>query len=317
MSDERTDQGLSELSEAELPRAPPCPDVAWAARRQRVRRRVRHWLPRVAVVGGALLVTALLHSSQAPRPLERGERVEATTVALARSLVDGTSLRLISGRLTLREDGVDERLVLQEGSVELEVPRLAAGTSLSVLTEHAQIKVHGTRFAVTHSAAGTEVLVTGGLVEVVALGRGGPSNWLHPGERLFVEPLVGYRLRCREAIEAAVARGRWIEAAVAVEDYLRTMPPRREMQETLALAALARRGAGDVEGALDLYSRALEGADDEASAPIWVDNATAERAQLMENVDPRAARQLWLEYLARFPQGMHALLARGRVGAKP
>ena len=201
--------------------------------------------------------------------------------------------------------------------MELEVPRLAVGTSLSVVTEHAQVKVHGTRFAVTHSAAGTEVLVTQGLVEVVALGRGGPSNWLHPGERIFVEPLVGYRLRCREAIEAAVARGRWNEAAAAVDDYLRTTPPRREMQQTLALAALARRGAGDVKGALDLYARALGGEEDESSAPLWVDNATAERAQLMEKVDPRAARQLWLDYLARFPRGIHAGLARGRVGARP
>ncbi len=317
MSDERTDLGLSELSEAELPRVPPCPNVASAARRQRVRRRVHQSLPRVAVVGGALLVTALLHASQAPRALQPGERLEATTVALARSLVDGTSLRLGSGRLTLSEGGADERLALQGGSVELEVPRLAAGTSLSVLTEHAQVKVHGTRFTVTHSAAGTEVLVTEGLVEVVALGRGGPSNWLHPGERIFVEPLVGYRLKCREAIEAAVARGRWNVAAIAVEDYLRTMPPHREMQETLALAALARRGAGDVEGALDLYSRALEGRDDESSAPFWVDNATAELAQLMEKVDPRAARQLWLDYLARFPQGTHAGLARGRLGTRP
>ena len=314
MRDDLIDLGLKELSGTELPGVPPCPEVASLARRQRGRRRLRQWLPKVSIACGALLLTVALHGSLGPHALQPGERVEATTGVLALALVDGTSLRLLSGRLTLSQVGADERLTLQEGAVELQVPRLPAGASLSVLTEHAQVKVHGTRFTVTHGAAGTEVQVAEGLVEVVTPGRGGSSTWLHPGERLFVEPLATYRLRRRQALEAAVARGQWVEAAAALDDYLLTTPPQPEMRETLALAALARRGAGDVEGALDLYARALEG-DDATPLPLWADNAAAERAQLMEKVDARKARALWLEYLTRFPQGTHSSLAQSRLGA--
>ncbi|HEX4457705.1 MAG TPA: PEGA domain-containing protein [Polyangia bacterium] len=63
------------------------------------------------------------------------------------------------------------QLTLERGTVLLDVDPLAAGAELIVATNDARVSVHGTRFFVDSSAAGTQVACDRGRVRVAVAGR--------------------------------------------------------------------------------------------------------------------------------------------------
>ncbi len=63
------------------------------------------------------------------------------------------------------------QLTLERGTVVLDVDPLAAGAELIVATADARVSVHGTRFFVDSSAAGTQVACDRGRVRVAVAGR--------------------------------------------------------------------------------------------------------------------------------------------------
>ncbi len=87
----------------------------------------------------------------------------------ARVVVDGGAR---SARVRLASSGSEARsLRLDAGRVVLDVDPLKPGATLSVLTDDAQVTVHGTRFLVDRGAAGTLVAVERGRVRVTSGGR--------------------------------------------------------------------------------------------------------------------------------------------------
>ena len=82
-----------------------------------------------------------------------------------------------------------QQIALNRGRVELSVPKLKAGTSLSVATPDAVVTVHGTRFAVEVMPERTCVRVSEGVVSVVRgdtreLLTRGQSSGCTPADRL-------------------------------------------------------------------------------------------------------------------------------------
>jgi ferric-dicitrate binding protein FerR (iron transport regulator) len=87
----------------------------------------------------------------------------------ARVVVDGGAR---GARVRLESSGSENRtLRLDAGRVVLDVDPLKKGATLAVLTEDAQVTVHGTRFLVERSAGGTLVAVEHGRVRVASAGR--------------------------------------------------------------------------------------------------------------------------------------------------
>lgn len=77
----------------------------------------------------------------------------------------GARVQLATSLTKLRQ------LTLERGTVVLDVDPLAAGAELIVATGDARVSVHGTRFLVDASAAGTQVACDRGRVRVAAGGR--------------------------------------------------------------------------------------------------------------------------------------------------
>jgi outer membrane protein assembly factor BamD (BamD/ComL family) len=87
----------------------------------------------------------------------------------ARLIVDGGAS---GARVRLESSRSDERrLRLERGRVLVDVDPLPKGAQLVVVTGDARVSVHGTRFYVDASAAGTDVAVDRGLVRVLTGGR--------------------------------------------------------------------------------------------------------------------------------------------------
>jgi tetratricopeptide (TPR) repeat protein len=64
--------------------------------------------------------------------------------------------------------------------------------------------------------------------------------------------------------------------------------------------------------AIDRYRQALTLLP-EGVQPLWAENACAELAILVEQERPKDASTTWAECLRRFPDGVHAALARSRA----
>lgn len=143
----------------------------------------------VAAIGGSQL---LVNSDEAQLVLQpRGHAVELVDQGEYRAVSEPVSISA-SGRLDTRRDaalttangvlvelagetsvGLDElnqrsgwRLQLRRGHVACEVPKLGEHKTFSVVTNDAEVIVHGTRFTVTSDATRTCVRVAEGRVEV-------------------------------------------------------------------------------------------------------------------------------------------------------
>jgi len=317
------DAALAELHAAGAPPPPPFARVERAAcqaargcRRRVFARRVAPFAATAAmaaVIALVMGVTAGRRHTPGPRLVEAGGVLDDTAGVAVGELPSGARVTLERGAVRVdRATSSEERLLLERGAVSLEVPHLGAGRTLSVDTPEAQVRVRGTRFHVIRDELGTTVSVTEGEVEVRPEGEGRPTEFVHPGARVVIEPLPAYRHRLLTAASDALAHGSRDVADDQLSHLLATEHDDALRAHAESLRAWAAAAAGEREVAVRLYRRALELLP-AGEAPTWADNAVAELALLLEARDPAAAVAGWRDYLARFPQGLHAAQARERL----
>jgi tetratricopeptide (TPR) repeat protein len=126
----------------------------------------------------------------------------------ARVAVEGGAT---GARVQLQTSHADEReLKLERGRVVLDVDPLTVGAELAVVTPEARVTVHGTRFLVESSAAGTTVAVDRGRVRVARRTHDGvdvaAGQRLAPGI-LGVTPLLPEDTSRLEALEPSLGEG--------------------------------------------------------------------------------------------------------------
>jgi hypothetical protein len=179
-------------------------------------RRPRPRWPVWALAGAAAAAAAWIFVTTRERPVEApaapapvaalpaaGDHLTASHVLPSGAHVD------VAGEVQLAEASpAGTRLVLEAGAVTSEVPPLHAGEHYVVETPQALVSVHGTKFTVSLTPAGTKVTVEHGVVEV-APRDGSPSVFLHAGESSEVGPTAA---ATPDAARAAETRGDWAEA---------------------------------------------------------------------------------------------------------
>ena len=292
--------------------------AAQAARGRRRRLVARRAVPFAATAALAALVALVVgvtvrHHAAGPRLVESGVVLDDSAGLAVGELPSGARVTLERGAVRcVRASSDEERLALDRGAVSLEVPHLGAGRTLSVDTPDAQVRVHGTRFTVTRDDVGTTVAVTEGEVEVRPEGPGRAAEFVHPGARVVVEPLATYRRGLLAAASDALAQGWRDDADAQLAKLLATEPDAPLRAHAESLQAWAAAASGDFGTAVRLYRSALARLV-AGEAPTWADNALAELALLLEAREPVAAVATWREYLGRFPEGLHAAQARGRL----
>ena len=314
-SSARGEAALRLLREAPLPLPPSLSPRLLAAsrdaaRRTRTRRSLRETARRLwAPVAACAVTAAVLYLVQArPVRLQEGSVLEAVGSPLHALLPSGATVTLEYGRAELGAIHAEERLLLARGAIALTVPRLPAGRSLAVVTADARVVVHGTQFRVAAEPGGTSVTVSEGRVEVAPTGAGRPSIWLGPGERTDVVPLPEHRRRLMKEAQAALGRNDVAVAGERLAAFLSTDPPSADAAQAHALGAWSRLRQGDRSGAVEGFRVALSLLP-VSERPLWADDACSELALLREGEDPLA----WQEYLARFPDGVQAAMARARL----
>ncbi|MCY1015799.1 FecR domain-containing protein [Pyxidicoccus sp. MSG2] len=275
----------------------------------------------MALTATALIAIAaerMFHGSAIHRLAAPGDALVTTAAAVSAGATPGGASIWVDrpGELRLVEAGPAERVRLEAGSARFEVRKLTPGASFAVETAHAHVLVHGTRFTVSTSRDMTRIAVSEGRVEVQPLGAARAPELLTAGDSLEVPSAALFQRGLWLRAEELLARGEWDKALHTLEQSLESgLPPELEGQararRALVLAATGEKGA-----ALEEYERALSLVPDE-QAPLWADNAAAERAILLERSGlPGAAAAAWQEYQRRFPHGVHSTLARDR-GAGP
>lgn len=320
------DSALSEI--ARLPVAVPSFDAiadaaAGAARSQRRRRAVRRSAPFLytalgtfAVAAGILVAVLVGRAQQrAPKLLVPGAEIQATNETQSVMLSTGARIRLEAGALKLASSSHgNQSLVLTSGRVSLDVPKLPAGTTLSVRTPDAEVRVHGTRFQVTRNGKETQVSVTEGVVEVRPDGIGRPVQMLKAGESATVASAEAYREGLRHATLAALDHGQFAAAEKQIGQLLGASPEIAQQAEAQALLAWSLSARGQRSLAITRYRQSLALLP-ESLRPLWAENACAELAILIQQESPGQSASAWAECLRRFPDGVHAALARSRVNS--
>lgn len=321
------DHALAEI--ASLPLSPPPYDtvafaVKRAARRQRRRQVMRQTLPFVYTGFAAAAVAASIVAlvwvgrvrSTAPKLLAPGAELAASTEAKTVRLGNGTRVRLDAGWLKLASvTPAAQTLELPSGRVLLEVPRLPSGSSLVVRTPDAEVRVHGTRFQVSRTTTNTEVTVMEGLVEVRPEGVGRPVQFLRAGQTATVTAAGAYREQLRDETLHALDRGEFAAAEKRIDDLIADAADRSQQAEAQALLAWSLAARGKLDQAIARYRQALALLPP-AQKSLWAENACAELALLVEQKNPSDAKSTWAECLRRFPDGLHAGLARARASGK-
>jgi ferric-dicitrate binding protein FerR (iron transport regulator)/tetratricopeptide (TPR) repeat protein len=127
----------------------------------------------------------------------------------------GARVQLTASRSQARE------LRLERGRVVLDVDPLAVGAELAVLTPEARVTVHGTRFLVESSAAGTTVAVDRGRVRV---GRRTQSIEVTAGQRLGPGTLAVTGLLPEDTARLEALEPTWIEGPSESLDVLSDVP---------------------------------------------------------------------------------------------
>ncbi len=135
-------------------------------------------------------------------PLAVSDRVHTAAGGATLTLPTGSRVS-VSGKTTVEVAqlgaGGYETLRLLDGSIQVQVPKLATGEYFAVLTATSKVVVHGTRFAVDVGPralpGATCVEVQEGLVTVHAPEG---EHWLGPGESTGCRPLEGPTTRAAE-----------------------------------------------------------------------------------------------------------------------
>jgi ferric-dicitrate binding protein FerR (iron transport regulator) len=295
--------------------------AADSARTQRRRRAVRRSVPFLYTgLGTAALAAGLVaalwinraHQS-APKLLVPGAEMRATNEAKAAVLASGVRIRLDAGTLKLAAASREtQSLLLPLGRVFVDVPKLPSGAMLSVRTPDAEVRVHGTRFQVIRTSKDTQVHVVDGVVEVRPEGIGRPVQTVRAGESATIGSAESYREGLRQATLDALDHGEFTAAEKQLGQLLGAGAGASEQAEAQALLAWSLSARGKHQEAIQRYRQALTLLP-ERQQPLWAENACAELALLVEQESPREGTRTWAECLRRFPDGVHAGLARARA----
>jgi ferric-dicitrate binding protein FerR (iron transport regulator) len=320
----QVDQALADL--AQMPVFVPAFDAiaeaaASAARHQRRRRTVRRSVPYLYTgLGTAALAAGLVAAlwvgrvrQNAPKLLVAGTEIHATTEAKSAVLDNGVRIRLETGTLKLAPASKQTRaLLLPVGRVFVDVPKLSPGETLSVRTPDAEVRVHGTSFQVIRTNKDTLVSVVEGVVEVRPEGIGRPVRTIRAGESTTIGSAAAYHEGLRQSTLAALDHGEFGAAEKQISQLLGSSAETAQQAEAQALLAWSLSARGKRSEAVARYRQALTLLPD-GQQPLWAENACAELAILVEQDRPRDATATWAECLRRFPDGVHAALARSRV----
>ena len=245
--------------------------------------------------------------------LTSGVELKAASEAKAARLDNGVRIHLDSGRLKLASSSpTGHALVLSRGRVSLEVPKLPSGSTLSVRTPDAEVRVHGTRFQVVRTDKETQVSVLEGVVEVRPEGIGRPVEFLYAGDSTTVGSAEAYREGLRRSTLAALDRGEFGAAQDYIDHLLGSSAEATQRAEAKALLAWSLSARGKRKEAIARYRQALEILP-QGKRPLWAENACAELAILVELERPRDTAATWAECARRFPNGVHARAARARA----
>jgi len=318
------DRALAEV--AQLPvDVPPFELVAkaaqGAARNQRRRQAVRRTVPflytglaTAALAAGIVAAVWIGRArSASPKLLAPGAELRATAEAKSAILGNGVRIRLDAGSLRLASAGKDaQTLVMPLGRVFVDVPKLPAGATLSVRTPDAEVRVHGTRFQVIRTGKDTQVHVVEGVVEVRPEGLGRPVQTLRAGESATVGSAEAYREGLRHSTLNALDHGEFAAAEKQIGELVGSSADRAQQAEAQALLAWSLSARGKRTEAIQRYRQVMTLLP-EGQQPLWAENACAELAILIEQESPRDTSPAWAECLRRFPDGVHAGLARARA----
>jgi ferric-dicitrate binding protein FerR (iron transport regulator) len=318
------DRALGEL--AQLPVAVPSFDLIAkaaqsAARNQRGRQVVRRSVPffytglATAAVAAGIVATVMVSRGRlnAPKLLQPGAEILATAEAKSAVLSNGVRLRLDTGSLKLTSaNEYTQTLFLPSGRVSVDVPKLPRGSSLSVRTPDAEVRVHGTRFQVIRTGRDTQVHVVEGVVEVRPEGLGRSVQLVRAGESVTVGSVEIYREGLRSSTLAALDHGEFAVAEKQIGDLLGSSADRTQQAEAQALLAWSLSARGKHSEAIQRYRQVLSLLP-EGERSLWAENACAELAILLEQESPKDSVATWTECLRRFPDGVHAALARSRA----
>lgn len=266
-------------------------------------------LPEVPVVVPAVVaqpvpnaaLPAELAASAAPAVRARG-RAHPPTGALHLSC--GAAVQVHGDGVTVvRDDPLDGLLRLNQGQVDVLVPKLPEGGRMAVQTEEAMILVKGTQFTVTRSDGSTKVAVIEGTVWVTPSGNGRPTEVLHPGQSTVVVPHKAWIKAARSALDSAIASKLWPEVVLQARRLIALLPPGREIDGLAMELAGAHAQLGEMDEAVAAAERvATHGVDALAreNALVFVAGLHAKAHK------PKAELALWLRYLAQFEDGSHA-----------
>ena len=248
-----------------------------------------------------------------PKLLSPGTELQATTEAKSAVLGNGVRIRLDVGTLKLAAATKESQsLLLPLGRVFVDVPKLAPGSTLSVRTPDAEVRVHGTRFQVIRTSRDTQVNVAEGVVEVRPEGLGRPVQTIRAGETATIGSAEAYREGLRQATLAALDHGEFAAAERQIAQLLGSSAEAGQKAEAQALLAWSLSARGKRAEAIARYRQVLT-LMPEGQQPLWAENACAELAILVEQDHPKESAPLWAECLRRFPDGVHAAVARSRV----
>lgn len=294
--------------------------AASAAGKQRRRRALRRSAPYFYTGLGAAalaagLVAAVLIGKPGQRPirLAPGAELQAGHEAKTALLPNGARVRLDAGAVKLAAtDGHHQSLVLSSGRIFVDVPKLPPGSSLSVRTPDAEVRVHGTRFLVVRNARDTQVNVVEGVVEVRPEGIGRPAQTVRAGESTTVASAEAYREALRRSTLTALDHGEFSAAEKHIGQLLGTGAAATQQAEAQALLAWSLSARGQRSEAITRYRQALDLLP-HGQRPLWAENACAELAILVEQDSAKQATATWQECLRRFPDGVHAASARSRL----
>lgn len=315
------DRALSEVAQlpVSVPDFEPIAGIAVrAARSQRRRRAVRRGVPFLytgfaAAALAAGLVAAVWLDHTRPNLLAPGAELQAGSEAKAAVLDNGVRIRLEGGTLRLASASrTNHALVLPQGRVLVEVPKLPTGSTVSLRTPDAEIIVRGTRFQVMRTSKDTLVSVLEGVVEVRPDGIGRPVQTIRAGESATIGSAEAYREGLRRSTLSALDHGEFAAAEKQLGQLLGTSADAVHKAESEALLAWSLSARGRRADAIARYRQALDLLP-EGQQPLWAENACAELAILVEQASPQEARTAWAQCVRRFPHGVHSALARSRV----
>jgi hypothetical protein len=243
--------------------------------------------------GVAASITRQLETSDQPRQLMAGDQI-ATRSNAPKSIVLIGGARVEVGPSTrirlVRNEAQEQRLKLEVGQVELEVPKLATGSAFVVETPQAEVRVRGTRFKVEVSSARagagiTRVGVTRGSVLVRTV-RGeqllsGGESWSSPlaaAEKSSEPDAAALAINAREPVGDGPETA---STASSGDSLVRRGDERRETSAAVKTSTVVRRVSEPALSGGDSASGS-PGARAPARAPVIDPNALAQQNGLMQ-----------------------------------